>query len=319
MPFNAEDFHVLKHVQTYSIHQRQHKVSVADFMDVAAWQAQPTLRLLFPHILKGQDILSVVDGFVAAHRRGRAIIFALGAHVIKCGLSPLLIEMMRRGWLQGLVLNGAGAIHDLEVALIGMTSEDVAQNLISGQFGMVAETPQLMNKALQEFEGEHVGMGAALGQALAQGDFPYKQYSLLAAAYTYKVPLTVHVAIGTDTIHMHPTTDGALLGQATYRDFQRLTLLLRELHDSGCYWNIGSAVLLPEVFLKALTLCRNVGYPVERFLTVNLDMIQHYRPAYNVVQRPTQDGGAGYTLIGHHEIMLPLLYAMILETLESKG
>ena len=319
MPFNAEDFHVLKHVQTYSIHQRQHKVSVADFMDVAAWQAQPTLRLLFPHILKGQDILSVVDGFVAAHRRGRAIIFALGAHVIKCGLSPLLIEMMRRGWLQGLVLNGAGAIHDLEVALIGMTSEDVAQNLISGQFGMVAETPQLMNKALQEFEGEHVGMGAALGQALAQGDFPYKQYSLLAAAYTYKVPLTVHVAIGTDTIHMHPTTDGALLGQATYRDFQRLTLLLRELHDSGCYWNIGSAVLLPEVFLKALTLCRNVGYPVERFLTMNLDMIQHYRPAYNVVQRPTQDGGAGYTLIGHHEIMLPLLYAMILETLESKG
>jgi len=319
MPFNAEDFHVLKHVQTYSIHQRQHKVSVADFMDVAAWQAQPTLRLLFPHILKGQDILSVVDGFVAAHRRGRAIIFALGAHVIKCGLSPLLIEMMRRGWLQGLVLNGAGAIHDLEVALIGMTSEDVAQNLISGQFGMVAETPQLMNKALQEFEGEHVGMGAALGQALAQGDFPYKQYSLLAAAYTYKVPLTVHVAIGTDTIHMHPTTDGALLGQATYRDFQRLTLLLRELHDGGCYWNIGSAVLLPEVFLKALTLCRNVGYPVERFLTMNLDMIQHYRPAYNVVQRPTQDGGAGYTLIGHHEIMLPLLYAMILETLESKG
>ena len=211
------------------------------------------------------------------------------------------------------------AEHDLEVALIGMTSEDVAQNLISGQFGMVEETPHLMNKALQEFEGKHVGMGAALGQALAQGDFPYRQYSLLAAAYTYQVPLTVHVAIGTDTVHMHPTTDGALLGQATYRDFQRLTLLLRELHDGGCYWNIGSAVLLPEVFLKALTLCRNVGYPVERFLTVNLDMIQHYRPAYNVVQRPTQDGGAGYTLIGHHEIMLPLLYAMILETLESNG
>jgi hypothetical protein len=316
---NTEDFHVLRQVQTYSIHQRQHKVSVADFIDVSTWQAQPALRLLFPRILKGKDILSVVDGFVAAHRRGRAIIFAIGAHVIKCGLSPLLIEMMRRGWLQGLVLNGAGAIHDLEVALIGMTSEDVAQNLVSGQFGMVAETPCLINKALQEFEGGHIGMGAALGQALAHGDFPYGQYSLLAAAYTYQVPLTVHVAIGADTIHMHPTTDGALLGQATYRDFQRLTLLLRELHDGGCYWNIGSAVLLPEVFLKALTLCRNVGYPVERFLTVNLDMIQHYRPEYNVVQRPTQHGGAGYTLIGHHEIMLPLLYAMILETLKSEG
>jgi hypothetical protein len=316
MHFNAEDFHVLRQVQTHSIHQRQHKVSVADFMDVAAWQTQPALRLLFPHILKGKDILAVVDGFVAAHQRGRAIIVALGAHVIKCGLSPLLIEMMRRGWLQGLVLNGAGAIHDLEVALIGMTSEDVAQNLISGQFGMVEETPCLINKALQECAGAQVGMGAALGQAIVQGDFPYGQYSLLAAAYTYHVPLTVHVAIGADTIHMHPTTDGALLGQATYRDFQRLTLLLRELHDGGCYWNVGSAVVLPEVFLKALTLCRNVGYPVERFLTVNLDMIQHYRPEYNVVQRPTQHGGAGYTLIGHHEIMLPLLYAMILETFE---
>ena len=150
MHFNVEDFHVLRQVQTHSIHQRQHKVSIADFMDVAAWQTQPALRLLFPHILKGKDILSVVDGFVAAHRRGRAVIFAIGAHVIKCGLSPLLIEMMRRGWLQALVLNGAGAIHDLEVALIGMTSEDVAQNLISGQFGMVEETPRLINKALQE-------------------------------------------------------------------------------------------------------------------------------------------------------------------------
>ena len=319
MHFTVEDLRVLEQVQTHSIHQRQHKVSVADFIDLAAWQAQPALRRLFPQILKGQDILTIVDGFVAAHRRGRAIIFALGAHVIKCGLSPLLIEMMRRGWLQGLVLNGAGAIHDLEVALIGMTSEDVAQNLGSGQFGMIEETPLLINKALQEFDAGQVGMGAALGQALAHGDFPYRHYSLLAAACAYHVPVTVHVAIGADTIHMHPTTDGALLGQATYRDFQRLTLLLRELHDGGCYWNIGSAVVLPEVFLKALTLCRNVGYPVERFLTVNLDMIQHYRPTYNVVQRPTQDGGAGYTLTGHHEIMLPLLYAMILETLESEG
>ena len=152
MHLNPEDLQVLRHVHTQSIQQRQHKVSVTDFMDVRAWQAQPALRRLFPHILKGKDIVSVVDGFVAAHRRGRAIIFAIGAHVIKCGLSPLLIEMMRRGWLHGLVLNGAGAIHDLEVALIGMTSEDVAQNLISGQFGMVEETPCLINQALQQFE-----------------------------------------------------------------------------------------------------------------------------------------------------------------------
>src|SRR6266705_1346407 len=207
MDLRPEDLQTLQCVHTLSIHQRPHKVTVTDFIDVHDWRSRGTLRTLFPRILKGQDIAAVVDGFVAAQHRGRAILFALGAHVIKCGLSPLLIDMMRRGWLNGLVLNGAGAIHDLEVALIGATSEDVAQNLISGQFGMVEETPHLMNKALQEFEGKHVGMGAALGQALAQGDFPYRQYSLLAAAYTYQVPLTVHVAIGTDTVHMHPTTD----------------------------------------------------------------------------------------------------------------
>jgi hypothetical protein len=225
--------------------------------------------------------------------------------------------MMRRGWLNGLVLNGAGAIHDLEVALIGATSEDVAQHLGTGMFGMVEETPRLINAALQTYAGPQVGMGTALGQAIAQGAYPYKAYSLLAAAHTYQIPVTVHVAIGADTIHMHPSTDGAILGQATYTDFQRLALLLRGLHDGGCYWNIGSAVLLPEVFLKALTLCRNTGHQVERFLTVNLDMLQHYRPEYNIVRRPTQDSGRGYALTGHHEIMLPLLYAMLVEAFES--
>lgn len=313
----AEELQSLRSVNTFSIHQRTHKVQVADFVDPQRWQTAGRLRLLFPSILKGQDIGAVVDGLVSAHRRGRGRIIALGAHVIKCGLSPLLIEMMRRGWVSTLVLNGAGVIHDLEVALIGATSEDVAQGLGAGQFGMVDETPQLINAALREYDAAHVGLGAALSQAVSAGDYPYKPYSLLAAAHTYQVPLTVHVAIGADTIHMHPSTDSALLGQATYRDFQRLTLLLRTLHDGGCYWNIGSAVLLPEIFLKALTLCRNVGYPVERFLTLNMDMQQHYRPEYNVVRRPTQDGGRGYTLIGHHEIMLPLLYALLLETYAS--
>jgi len=317
MDLPPEDLQTLQHVRTVSIHQRPHKVTVNDFMDVQAWQAHGTLRTLFPRLLKGQDITAVVDGFVAAQHRGRAILFALGAHVIKCGLSPLLIDMMRRGWLSGLVLNGAGAIHDLEVALIGATSEDVAQHLGTGMFGMVEETPRLINAALQTYAAPQVGMGTALGQAIAAGEYPYKAYSLLAAAATYQIPLTVHVAIGADTIHMHPSTDGALLGQATYTDFQRLTLLLRGLHDGGCYWNIGSAVLLPEVFLKALTLCRNTGHQVDRFLTVNLDMVQHYRPEYNVVRRPTQDGGQGYALTGHHEIMLPLLYALLVEAFES--
>ncbi len=314
-----EDFESLERVETYSIRDREHKVGIADFVDPRAWCDSGRLGDLFPSVLKGNDITAVVDGFVSAQQRGRGCLVAMGAHVIKCGLNLILIDMMRRGWIQGLVLNGAGAIHDLEVALLGATSEDVAQNLGSGAFGMVAETPQLINAALKTYDSARVGMGAALGQALASGDYPHKASSLLASAYTYGVPVTIHVAIGADTIHMHPTTDAALLGQATYRDFQRLTLLLQQLHDGGCYWNIGSAVILPEVFLKALTLCRNTGHEVERFLTLNLDMMQHYRPEFNVVRRPTQDGGRGYALTGHHEIMLPLLYGMITETMASES
>jgi hypothetical protein len=316
---SLDDLTDLQQVQTFSIQQRQHKVGVAEFVDLSAWRTQGTLRSLLPRILKGQDLTAIVDSFVAARRRGRAIIIALGAHVIKCGLSPLLIDMLQRGWLSGLVLNGAGMIHDLEVALAGATSEDVAETLGAGKFGMVQETPCLINEAIQQYSSNQVGLGTAVGQAIASGAYPYKAYSLLAAAYTHQVPLTVHVAIGADTIHMHPSTNGALLGQATYTDFQRLTLLLQGLHDGGCYWNIGSAVLLPEVFLKALTLCRNLGHHVEGFCTVNLDMLQHYRPEQNVVRRPTQDGGRGYTLTGHHEIMLPLLYTMLLEALGEQG
>ncbi len=314
-----DELEILRRVETYSIHERQHKVGISDFIDPAAWRRDGPLRTLFPRVLKGLDITAIVDDFVAAQRRGRSCLIAMGAHVIKCGLNPLLIEMMRRGWLQGLVLNGAGVIHDLEVALIGATSEDVAQNLGSGAFGMVAETPLLINDALKAYDSAHTGMGLALGQAVAEGDFPHKDYSLLASAYRHGVTVTVHVAIGADTIHMHPSTDAALLGQATYRDFQRLTLLLRGLHNGGCYWNIGSAVILPEVFLKALTLCRNTGHAVERFTTVNLDMIQHYRPEFNVIRRPTQDGGRGYALTGHHELMLPLLYALIAEAMDIGG
>ena len=317
MSMRPENLQVLRQVKTISIHQRQHKSHVADFVDLHSRQAPLKFRNLFPRILKGLDIAAIVEGFVNAHRHNRAIIFAIGAHVIKCGVGPILIEMMRCGWLKGLVLNGAGAIHDLEVALVGATSEDVAQGLDTGAFGMVEETPKLMNEAIRKYNGPEVGMGTALGKAIADGAYPYKQYSLLASAYTYQVPLTVHVAIGADTIHMHPTTDGALLGQATYTDFQRLTLLLSGLHNGGCYWNIGSAVLLPEVFLKALTLCRNIGHQVESFLTVNLDMLQHYRTEYNVVRRPTQGSGRGFSLTGHHEIMLPLLYALIVEAFES--
>jgi hypothetical protein len=319
MDLSLQDIASLQQIQTLSIQQRQHKVAVQDFVDLQAWQSRGTLRSLLPRILKGQDLAAVVDHFVAAHRRGRANILAMGAHVIKCGLSPLLIDMMRRGWISALVMNGAGIIHDLEIAYIGETSEEVADTLADGVFGMVHETPRLINDALRAYSSSQVGLGTAIGRALASGDYPYKSQSLLAMAYTYEVPVTVHVAIGADTIHMHPSTNAALLGQASYTDFQRLTLLLKALHDGGCYWNIGSAVLLPEVFLKALTLCRNTGQQVAHFFTLNLDMQQHYRPAYNVVNRPTQGSGRGYTLTGHHEIMLPLLYMMILEALAEEA
>ena len=312
-PISGADVQALRQVRTLSLYERQHKVHVADFVDVQAWQAHGALHTLFPRLLKGQDITAIVDHLVQAQRHQRAIIFALGAHVIKCGLSPILIDMMRRGWLSSVALNGAGVIHDVEIALIGATSEEVAQSIDDGAFGMVEETPRLINAALQTYHGPQVGMGMAIGQALVESDYPYKAYSLLAAASTLQIPVTVHVAIGADTIHMHPSTDAAVLGQATYTDFQRLTLLLRGLHDGGCYWNIGSAVLLPEVFLKALTLCRNTGHAVSGFTTVNLDMLQHYRPEQNVVRRPTQEHGQGYTLTGHHEIMLPLLYAMLIQ------
>lgn len=317
-PITPQDMQALQRVRTLSLHERRHKVQAADFAAPQAWLSGGNLRALFPRLLKGLDITEVVDGFVTAHRGGRAVILAMGAHVIKCGLSPLLIDMMQRGWLTAIALNGAGVVHDLEVALIGETSEDVAHGLDSGDFGMVDETPRLVNEALRAHDADRCGMGAAVGKAIAEGQYPYKAHSILAAAHACGVPVTVHVAIGADTIHMHPSTDGALLGAATYTDFQKLTLLLRGLHDGGCYWNIGSAVVLPEVFLKALTLCRNTGHQVKRFMTVNLDMLQHYRSETNVVRRPTQDGGRGYTLTGHHEIMLPLLYAMLLQAMQDQ-
>ena len=317
-PLTPQAMQALEGVRTMSVHDRHHKVRVADFANPRAWRSSGNLLALFPRLLKGLDIADIVDGFVTARRSGRAVVLAMGAHVIKCGLSPLLIDMMQRGWLSAVVLNGAGAVHDLEVALVGETSEDVAPGLDSGDFGMVDETPRLFNEALRTHDAGRCGMGAALGKAIAEGQYPYKAHSLLGAAHASGVPVTVHVAIGADTIHMHPTTDGALTGAATYTDFRKLTILLRDLHDGGCYWNIGSAVILPEVFLKALTLCRNTGHEVKRFMTVNLDMLQHYRTEANVVRRPTRDGGRGYSLTGHHEIMLPLLYALLLQAMPGQ-
>ena len=231
----------------------------------------------------------------------------MGGHVIKCGLSPFLIDLAKRGVITGFAFNGASSIHDFEIALIGETSEDVSAYIQTGQFGMWEETGRLMNEAIQHAADTDIGMGEALGKQLVEMNAPYNAYSLLAAGVQHDVPITVHVAIGTDIIHQHPSANGAAIGAASFTDFRLLTTLVTDLEGGGVVLNLGSAVILPEVFLKALTIARNLGHTVSHFTTANFDMNQQYRPVENVVKRPTEMGGKGYTFTGHHELMIPLL------------
>ena len=240
----------------------------------------------------------------------------MGGHVIKCGLSPLLIELVKQGVITGFAFNGASSIHDFEIALIGETSEDVSAYLQTGKFGMWEETGQLMNTAIQHAADTGIGMGEALGKQLIEMDAPYNTYSLLAAGVQNDVPITVHVAIGTDIIHQHPSANGAAIGAASFTDFQLLTTLVTDLEGGGVVLNLGSAVILPEVFLKALTIARNLGHTVSHFTAANFDMNQQYRPVENVVKRPTEMGGKGYTFTGHHELMIPLLVQAVLSHLQ---
>jgi hypothetical protein len=266
-----------------------------------------------PGILAGDDFRAVVDAVVTARRNGRPVLAALGAHVIKCGLGPVLIDLMRRGALTALAMNGAGAIHDVELALIGETSEDVAAGLKAGTFGMVRETGELMHRAINRvLERPEAGMGALLGDALIEAGAPNREHSLLVTARQLGLPFTVHVALGTDIIHMHPGANGAALGQASFNDFRLFCGVVREL-TGGVYLNTGSAVIMPEVFLKAFTVAQNLGADLRDFVTVNMDMTAHYRPGENVVRRPAQVGGRGYTLLGRHELMVPLLAQAVVD------
>jgi hypothetical protein len=240
----------------------------------------------------------------------------MGGHVIKCGLAPVLLDLMRRGYATGFALNGSAAIHDYEIALAGQTSEDVEAVLPDGRFGAAEETGRDMNRAIVDGVRDRLGMGEALGRALEHSGGPNArpESSLLLNAYRARVPVTVHVAIGTDTPHTHPAADGAAIGGATHRDFRLFCGLVTELHQGGIYLNVGSAVLLPEVFLKAVSAVRNLGYPLAEFTTVNFDFLQHYRPRVNVVERPhAASGGKGYAITGHHELMIPLLAAALIE------
>ncbi|MEB2345865.1 MAG: hypothetical protein OZ948_14130 [Deltaproteobacteria bacterium] len=278
--------------------------SFADFLDG------------LPDLLGAADLREVIDAAVRARARGRTILWGLGAHVIKVGLAPVVVDLVERGFVSGILMNGAGCVHDLELAAMGATSEDVAPALDDGSFGMARETARELNEAIARGAAEGLGMGAAVGRAILAGRYRHKERSILAAAARQGVPVTVHAAIGTDVHHMHPSADGAALGATSHRDFETLAGLVATL-EGGVYLNVGSAVILPEVFLKALALARNLGHRVRRFTTVNLDFLRHYRPTVNVVERPTRLGGRGISIVGQHEILLPLLAAGLVERAEG--
>jgi hypothetical protein len=304
----------ISHIKSYSLKNRASKVRLNDFSRPHTKDARfQDFFSSLPNILAAQHFKDVVAAVVQARKDKRPVMLGMGAHSIKVGLSPVIIDLMERGVITSLSLNGAGIIHDFELAFIGQTSEDVDKEILSGAFGMAEETGSMLNNAVRS-AGEDEGIGEAVGKMINSGPFPYKDKSLLAAGIRLNVPVTVHVAIGTDIIHMHPSFDGKATGAAAHRDFVNFCSLVSEL-EGGVYINLGSAVLLPEIFLKAVTLVRNLGHPLQHFTTVNMDFVQHYRPNTNVVRRPTQGGGRGFALTGHHEIMFPLLAAAIIEQL----
>jgi hypothetical protein len=268
-----------------------------------------------PHLLAGDSFRAVVEAIAAAREKKRAIIWGLGGHVIKCGLTPVLIDLMKRGYATAFALNGSSSIHDFELAIAGHTSEDVEAVLPDGRFGAAEETGRFMNQAIVDGAREELGMGEALGKWLCASARGSRTSCLLAQAFRHSVPMTVHVAIGTDTPHMHPAADAAAIGATSHRDFRLFAACVAELHDGGVYINVGSAVVLPEVFLKAVSAVRNLGHPLAGFTTVNFDFLQHYRPRVNVVERPHAGGagGHGYAITGHHELMIPLLAAALIE------
>ena len=302
-----------------SLRTRLSKVSVEDFARPST-PGQSFRQFLegLPKLLAAKDLLTVADRLVVAHLKQKEVITAIGAHVIKVGLSPLLNALMRDRIITAVVMNGAGVIHDVEIALQGKTSEDVGPALDSGMFGMAEETALLINESVKEAAHNGLGFGQAVGSRLLAMSPPHADQSILCQAQSLCVPVTVHVALGTDIVHMHPSADGGAIGKASLTDFRRLTDIVARL-SGGVYLNIGSAVILPEVFLKALNLARNMGHEVTDFTTVNMDFIRHYRPSVNVVERPIRVGGEGFHLIGHHELNIPLLVAAVLETLDEKA
>jgi hypothetical protein len=304
----------LGNTKTYPLNSRKSKValdlfsrphekggSVSDFLQS------------FPGLLASKDLKDLAYAIVNARGKGNPVIWGMGGHVIKTGLSPILIDLMDRGLVSALAMNGSCLIHDFEIALIGSTSEDVDTQLQTGAFGMAEETGYNINAAIREGAAEELGIGESLGRHLAKLEPAFGRYSLLLQAYLRNIPVTVHVTIGADIIHNHSSVAPAAIGECTHRDFRLLASLVEGLNEGGVYLNCGSAVTLPEVFLKCVTLVRNSGRPLNNFTTANLDFIQHYRPTENVLKRPVKNGGRGIAITGHHEIILPLLAAWLVE------
>lgn len=304
-------------VQTYPLASRKSKVSVKDFA-----QPPPPKNSFsgfldsLPDVLAAKDLRELLRSLHRARAKNKAILWGIGGHVIKVGLAPVLIDLIKRGYVSGIAMNGAALIHDFEIAIAGNTSEDVEAGIGAGKFGMAAETGEQLNEIAAEAARSAIGYGEAAGRFLSAGSgkIRYASYSVLAAAYRQRIPVTVHVAIGTDIPHMHPAADGAALGAASYHDFRLFCALVKSMHPGGVYMNWGSAVLLPEIFLKAVSVVRNLGVPLRPITTANFDFIQHYRPLQNVVKRPTLSAGArsgpdsrGYAFTGHHELLMPLI------------
>jgi hypothetical protein len=271
-----------------------------------------------PDVLGARDLRSLIRETVAAHRQGLPRIAMMGGHVVKCGLGPMVVQLLERGLLTGVAGNGAVAIHDVELALWGHTSEDVAETLTEGEFGMTEETAALMNREIRRGHQAGLGLGECLGEWLLR-EAPHAGTSILATAVKNSIPVTIHVGIGTDTIHAHPSASGEAIGATTYRDFQVFTREVEALREGSVVLNLGSAVILPEVFLKALSVARNLGRPARSFVAANFDMALHYRPRENVVRRPTLGGGRGYMFLGQHELLLPLYFAGILEATRGEA
>jgi len=306
----------LSKVKTYRLDHRPSKVSADQFARL--WQKGSSFRVFLdslPNILAGREIREVIAAICAAYADNRTVIFGMGAHVIKVGLNPTIIDLMERGIITGVAMNGAGIIHDAELAMIGRTSEDVAAALGDGSFGMAQETCEFLSLAVKNVKDSKIGLGEAVGRAIIDRQLPMLDHSILAAGVRLGIPVTVHVAIGTDIIHMHPGFDPKKTGAASHHDFRRFASMVATL-EKGVYLNVGSAVILPEIFLKATTLVRNLGYILDEFTTVNLDFIKHYRPLTNVIARPTARGGKGISIVGHHELLLPLIAAGVIEQLD---